>query len=121
MANKVEKISSPKTKKALTFWQGVNTIALQRMPVDLSARQTSTLLHVYLNAEPHTIKSLSEILEMSKPAVCRAIDALETAKLVKRTIDRSDRRNVLIARTAKGTAYVQEFADIIMMASKEAA
>ncbi len=119
---RTEKITSAKTKKALTFWQGVNTIAMQRMPVDLSARQTSTLLHIYLNAsEAHTIKNLAEALEMSKPAVCRAIDALEAAKLVKRVVDKSDRRNVIIARTAKGTAYVHDFADIIMYASKEAA
>ncbi len=118
---KIEKISSVKTKKALTFWQGVNNIAMQRMPVDLSARQTSALLHIYLSAEPHTIKNLAEELDISKPAVCRAIDALEAAKLVKRMVDKKDRRNVIVARTAKGTSYVHDFADIIMLASKQAA
>ncbi len=121
MANKVEKIGSVKTKRALTFWQGVNARALQRMSVDLSSRQTAVLLHVYLQAGPHSIKSLAEQLGISKPAVCRAVDALEKEKLAKRTPDRNDRRNVFIMTTAKGSAYLSKFADIIMAASKGAA
>lgn len=118
---KIETISSPKAKKALTFWHGVNTIALKRMPLDLTARQISILLHVYLNNDTHTVKKLSETLTMPKSAVCRAIDVLESAKLLKRISDKNDKRNVLINKTAKGTQYVNSFADIIMLASKAAA
>ena len=56
---------------------------------------------------------------ISKPAICRAIDALEAARLVKRIRDRQDKRNVLIRRTAKGSVYLSEFADIIMTISKD--
>jgi DNA-binding MarR family transcriptional regulator len=70
---------------------------------------------------PHSIKSLAEDLMISKPAICRAIDALEKAKLVKRIRDRGDKRNVLINRTVKGSVYLSEFADIILSVSKEAA
>jgi DNA-binding MarR family transcriptional regulator len=121
MASRIEKISSPKTKKALTFWQGVNTLALSRMPVDLSTRQTTVLLHIYLQNEPHSIKGLAEALDISKPAICRTIDTLEASKLVKRNIDKNDRRNVFISRTPKGISYLSEFANIIMSASKVAA
>ena len=121
MVNKIEKITSVKTKKALTFWQGVNVRALTRMPVDLSSRQAAVLLHISLNHGQHSIKSLAEDLQISKPAICRAVDALEKAKLAKRSTDRADRRNVFIACTAKGNAYLNKFADIIMAASKEAA
>jgi len=118
---KEEKIGSSKIIRALSFWHSVTSTALKQMPIDLSARQTAVLLNVYLMPAPHSIKSLAEDLLISKPAVCRAIDALETAKLVKRQRDRQDKRNVLIQRTVKGSVYLSEFADIILSMSKEAA
>ena len=121
MAIKEEKIGSSRTIRALSFWHGVTANALKHMPVDLSARQTAVLLQVYLMPSPHSIKGLAEELMISKPAVCRAIDALEKAKLVKRLRDRGDKRNVLIQRTVKGSVYLSEFADIILSASKDAA
>ena len=113
--------ASSKIVRALSFWHGVTATALKQMPLDLSARQTAILLSVYLMPAPHSIKSLADALLISKPAICRAIDALEKAKLVKRQRDRQDKRNVLIQRTAKGLAYLNEFADIILRRSKEAA
>ena len=77
---KEEKIGSSKTIRALSFWHGVTAAALQRMPVDLSARQTAVLLNIYIMPSPHSIKSLSEELMISKPAICRAVDALENVK-----------------------------------------
>ena len=118
---KEEKIGSSKIIRALSFWHGVTSTALKQMPVDLSARQTAVLLNVYLMPAPHSIKSLADDLIISKPAVCRAIDALEAAKLVKRVRDKLDKRNVLINRTVKGSVYLSEFADIILSMSKEAA
>ena len=118
---KEEKIGSSKIIRALSFWHGVTSTALKQMPMDLSARQTAVLLNVYLMPSPHSIKSLAEELLISKPAICRAVDALEAAKLVKRLRDRQDKRNVLIQRTTKGSAYLSEFADIILHISKEAA
>lgn len=119
LAVKEEKIGSSKTIRALSFWHGVTATALKKMPVDLSARQTAVLLNIYLMPSPHSIKSLSEELIISKPAICRAIDALEAAKLVKRLRDKQDKRNVLIQRTVKGSVYLSEFADIILSASRE--
>ncbi len=116
---KEEKIGSSKTIRALSFWHGVTAAALQRMPVDLSARQTAVLLNIYIMPSPHSIKSLSEELMISKPAICRAVDALENAKMVKRIRDKQDKRNVIIQRTVKGSVYLSEFADIILSASKE--
>lgn len=121
MALKDEKIGSTKIIRALTFWHGVTANALKQLPLDLSARQTAILLQVYLIPGPHSIKSLADDLMISKPAICRAIDALEKAKLLRRTRDRSDKRNVLIGRTVKGTVYLSEFADIILHQTKEAA
>lgn len=119
--SKEEKIGSHRTMKALTFWHGVTASALRHMSLDLSARQTAVLLNVYLLPQPHSIKSLAEELNISKPAICRAVDALQRAKLVRRIRDKNDGRNVLIQRTVKGSVYLSEFADIILNASKEAA
>lgn len=116
---KEEKIGNSKTMLALSFWHGVVSTSLQKMPVDLSARQTAILLHIYLMPAPHSIKKLSEELLISKPATCRAIDALENAKLVRRVRDKGDKRNVIIQRTVKGSVYLSEFADIILSMSKD--
>lgn len=121
MTVKDEKIASSKTIRALAFWHNVTATALKQMPVDLSSRQQAILLNVYLMPGPHSIKSLSDELMISKPAICRAIDALETAKLVKRIRDKQDKRNVLIQRTVKGSVYLSEFADIILSMTKDAA
>lgn len=121
MAQTSEKIGSSKIIRALSFWHGVTSTALQKMPVDLSARQTAVMLSVYLMPPPHSVKSLADDLMISKPAICRAIDALEAIKLVKRVRDKQDMRNVLVQRTAKGSIYLNEFAEIILTASKAAA
>ena len=120
-AKKTDKIRSSRTLQALSFWHNVTANALQQMPVDLSARQTAILLNIYLMEPPHSIKSISEELMLSKPAVCRAIDALERSKLVKRLRDKNDKRNVLLQRTVKGSVYLSEFADIILTMSKKTA
>ena len=121
MSVKEERIGSSKTMRALTFWHGVTASALRQMSLDLSARQTAVLLNVYLMPQPHSIRSLAEELMISKPAICRAVDALERGKLVRRVRDKQDGRNVLIQRTVKGSVYLSEFADIILSASKDAA
>jgi DNA-binding MarR family transcriptional regulator len=116
-----EKIGSAKIIRALSFWNNVTQAALKEMPIDLSARQTAVMMTVYLVPPPHSVKSLADGLKISKPAICRAIDALEKQRLVKRTRNRHDNRNVFIQRTAKGANYLNELADIILSAPKEAA
>lgn len=107
--------------RALSFWHEVTLRSLRDMPYDLSARQVGILMTVYIELPPHSIKSLSEQLGISKPAVCRAIDSLEKLKFVKRQRDKEDKRNVLIQRTLKGSVFLSEFADIILSVSRSAA
>lgn len=113
--------ASSRAIRALSFWQQVVTTSLKDMPCDLSARQTGILLSVYLNPPPHSIKSLAEELRISKPAVCRAVDALERLKFLRRVRDANDKRNVLLQRTVKGSVYLSEMAEIILTTSKEVA
>ncbi len=113
--------SGSSSLKALAFWHQVVSRSLKNMQCDLSARQTGIMLTVYLMPPPHSIKSLAEELQISKPAVCRAIDALEQMKFVKRVRDAKDKRNVLIQRTVKGSVYLSDLAEIIMATSKDVA
>jgi DNA-binding MarR family transcriptional regulator len=105
---------SSNTLDALKLWQRVISRSLRELPYDLSQRQIGVLLTVYMTPPPHTIRSLAEHLNVSKPAICRAIDALSTLDLIRRRKDDEDRRNVFIQRTVNGSVFLRDFADIIV-------
>ena len=102
------------TQAALKLWQNVITRSLRELPYDLSQRQIGVLLTVYMSPPPHTIRSLADQLHVSKPAICRAVDALSILELVKRKKDEQDRRNVFLQRTINGSVFLRDFADIIV-------
>lgn len=106
-------------REALTLWRDIVVRGLQNNAYDLSTRQTGILLTVYLSPPPHSIKSLSDNLIISKPAVCRAVDTLVKLGLVRRKRDEEDSRIVQIQRTVKGSVYLSEFAEIINAVSRQ--
>ena len=67
---------------------------------------------------PHTVRGLAENLNISKPAVTRAIDRLSTLEMVRRKSDENDRRSVLVQRTVKGSVFLREYSEIIASAAK---
>lgn len=99
---------------ALKLWHRIVSSTLRELPYDLSARQMAVLTTVYLTPPPHTIRSLSEQLGVSKPAICRAVDTLSMMDLIKRKKDEEDRRNVFIQRTVNGSVFLSDLADIIL-------
>lgn len=101
---------------ALKVFHDVTITSLQNFPHDFSARQMGVLMHVYLYPQPHTVRSLSQVLGVSKPAVCRALDTLARYQLIKRKRDAEDRRNVFIHRTVRGSVLLSEYAEIILKA-----
>lgn len=108
-------MSTPRdTQEALKLWQRVVSRSLRELPYDLSQRQTGVLLTVYMLPPPHTIRSLSEQLSISKPAICRAVDALSALDLIRRKKDDEDRRNVFLQRTVSGSVFLRDFADVIV-------
>ena len=107
--------------EALGLWRRVTIGTLRDLPYDLSARQMGILLTVYLKNPPHTVKSLSEELGISKPAICRAIDALSALELIKRKRDEADKRNVFVQRTLQGTHFLADFAEVIKTGIGESA
>lgn len=100
------------SQQALDIWHGVTVAGLRRAHPDLTTRQFALLLNVYLGPPPHTVRGLARDLNMSKPAVVRALDRLCRLDFVRRKRDDADKRNVLVQRTVKGSVYLREFADL---------
>ena len=74
---------------------------------DWTVRQLLVLLELARPARPPaTIRGLSAQLRISKPAITRAVDALEHAGLVARDPDPRDRRSVLIRATPRGERFL---------------
>lgn len=107
-----------KPVQALSLWHDVVLQSVRRDGPDLSSRQLATMFIVYLDPPPHTVRGLAAALDVSKPAITRALDTLGHLDLLKRLRDEADRRNVLVQRTAKGAAYMRDFADLIVNSSR---
>lgn len=105
--------------EALELWRQTVVTTVCRDAPDLSARQMALLLTVYLQNPPHTVRGLSNILHVSKPAITRALDRLSELGLVKRKTDEEDRRSVLIQRTVKGSIFLREYGEIIVEAGRK--
>ncbi len=99
--------------QALDLWRMTSVESVRRDAPDLSARQMALLLTVYMTPPPHTVRGLSGILKISKPAVTRGIDRLSELDLVRRKTDDADRRSVLIQRTVRGSVFLREFGELI--------
>jgi DNA-binding MarR family transcriptional regulator len=99
--------------QALDIWRGAALEAVRGGRPDLTMRQMAVVLTVYLETPPHTVRGLAAALNIAKPAVVRALDRLEELDFVRRRDDTADKRNVLIARTVKGSVYLRETGDLI--------
>jgi DNA-binding MarR family transcriptional regulator len=76
---------------------------------DLSARQLGVLLICYLDEKTdHTVRGLAAALDVSKPAITRALDRLTELELAKRKEDPRDRRSVLVQQTTKGASFMRD-------------
>lgn len=87
---------------------------------DLSARQLGVFLTCYLQDGGHTVRGLAAELDVSKPAITRALDRLGELDLARRKVDPADRRSVLVQRTIKGAAFLRDLRSIMVDASAHA-
>lgn len=85
---------------------------------DLTMRQFSVLLSVYLSAPPHTVRGLAAELKVTKPVITRALDTLGGYGFLKRKRDEKDRRSVLVQRTVKGAVFLSDLSSRIEEAEK---
>lgn len=103
--------------QALELWRQALLSSVRADGPDLSARQMAIFLQVYLAPAPHTVRGLAKALNIAKPAVVRALDTLGRLDFTRRRRDQSDKRNVLIQRTVKGSVFLSEFADAVVAAA----
>ena len=94
---------------------------VRRDGADLSARQLGVLLTCYLHDGGHTVRGLAAELNVSKPAITRALDRLGELDLARRKVDPLDRRSVLVQRTLKGAAFLRDLRTIMAEAGSGSA
>ena len=109
----------PHKLQALDLWRNVLVSSVRQAGPDLSSRQLALLLTVYLTPPPHTVRGLASTLNISKPAISRALDRLGRLGFIRRKRDDADRRNVLVQRTVKGSVFLTEFSQLVL-ASQQA-
>jgi DNA-binding MarR family transcriptional regulator len=105
--------------QSLRLWHDVGLAQVKDDEADLSLRQMTILLTIYLEPPPHTVRGLAAKLSVSKPVITRALDAMGKLKLVSRRRDEKDMRNVLIQRTVEGALYLERLADLVGRISRE--
>ena len=88
---------------------------------DLTARQLGVFLICYAESEMQTVRGLAEALNVSRPAISRALDRLSELGLVRRKLDLRDRRNILVQRAGPGVAFPRYLRHILQEAAARAA
>jgi DNA-binding MarR family transcriptional regulator len=63
------------------------------------------------------VRGLAADLNVSKPAITRALDRLGELDLARRKVDPMDRRSVLVQRTLKGAAFLRDLRSIMTEAT----
>lgn len=105
--------------QALQLWHDTSLRLVRSETPDLTLRQISILLHIYLVPPPHTVRGLAAQLGVSKPVITRALDSMGSQGLVHRIRDERDRRNVIIQRTVGGALYLERLGDVIVQQAAE--
>jgi len=104
-------------REGLELWRKAVTASVRSDAPDLTARQQAVLMSVALMPGPHTVRGLAEHLGVAKPAITRALDALERLNFIRRLPDDSDLRSIFIERTPDGMAYLRAFARLVLAAA----
>jgi DNA-binding MarR family transcriptional regulator len=103
--------------QALRLWHDVLLTLVRNDEPDLSARQMSVLITIYLDPQPHTVRGLAAKLGVTKPVITRALDTMGRYGLVTRKRDPADGRNVLVQRTVDGALFLERLGDLVVAKS----
>jgi DNA-binding MarR family transcriptional regulator len=104
--------------EALQLWHRVNLGSVIAAQPDLTTRQLALLTCVYLEPAPHTVRSLSNRLNVTKAVITRALNTLGQYGFVDRGPDPSDGRSILVQRTSRGSRYLSDFAERVRFEAK---
>lgn len=106
------------SQQALDLLRQITVDGVRKDAADLTARQLAVLLSVYVTEGPHTVRGLAASLNVTKPAITRALDRLTELQMVTRERDEQNRRSVLVQRTEQGSAYLAQMSEMINSALK---
>jgi DNA-binding MarR family transcriptional regulator len=112
--------STPASDQQVGLLRDTIVALVRRDGPDLSARQLGVFLTCYLQDGAHTVRGLAAELNVSKPAITRALDRLGELDLARRKVDPMDRRSVLVQRTLKGQAFLRDLRSIMVEAGATA-
>ncbi|AHI24573.1 MarR family winged helix-turn-helix transcriptional regulator [Komagataeibacter swingsii] len=116
----MNKSSDTNTDQMINSLRDTIVAMVRRDGPDLSARQLAVFLTCYLRGDgSHTVRGLAAELNVSKPAITRALDRLKALDLARRAPDPMDRRSVLIKHTIKGKAYLRDLCSIVNEAATQ--
>lgn len=104
----------------LRVYRGANLALVRTEGPDLTLRQLTILLTVYMFEEVQTVRGLAADLKISKPAVTRALDRLSDFDLLRRKRDPNDRRSVNVTQTHSGKGYIRTLNRHLVQARREA-
>ena len=82
--------------------------SLIEIPRNCSQGETGALLYLTFVKDGITSTELAEVLNVSLPRIVSLINSLETKKLVKKLVDKDDKRKTVIFTTTDGKKLVQE-------------
>ncbi len=111
-------VSEKTNPRMLKVWREAHRACVRSDDPDLTSRQMSVLLSVYMTEPPHTVRGLAADLNIAKPVITRALDTLSKMELTKRKKDPMDGRSILVQRTVKGAVFLSELSDRIVKADK---
>lgn len=111
-------MSEKTNPRMLKVWREAHRESVRSKDPDLTSRQMSILLTVYMTEPPHTVRALAADLNVAKPVITRALDTMSKLGLIKRKKDENDRRSIFIQRTVKGAVFLSELSDRIVAADK---
>ena len=111
-------MSEKTNPRMLKVWRETHRACVRSNDPDLTSRQMSVLLTVYMTEPPHTVRAIAADLNVSKPVITRALDTMGRMGLIKRKKDEKDKRSILIQRTVKGAVFLSELSDRIVTADK---
>lgn len=113
MATVVRSRSQDEAQQQLISWKEFLVKIVRSERHDLTERQFAVLLIVYLDDPPHTVRGLAARLNISKPAITRALDRLADFNYIRRKQDPLDRRSVLVQQTIQGDRFLTELRQLI--------
>jgi DNA-binding MarR family transcriptional regulator len=86
---------------------GLMRLIGNRPAVDMTLRQVAILNGIYHSDGQHTVRGIATHLNMTKPAVTRAVQRMEKLSFVTKRTDPRDRRVVRVALTARGRTWME--------------